>query len=203
MVEPRLVTLTVGGDEAAWADAGFTLCGDALRLSTVTLHVDPGTERIGTWALSGVDEGLIDGLATVAAPEPASSSPPTHANGATSIDHLVVTTPDLDRTTAALERAGLVARRTRDAGAMHQRFFRMGEVILEVVGPPETDGTDPATFWGLALTVDDLEAAARLLGDRMGPIKDAVQPGRGIATLRHHDLGLPCPIALMSPESHP
>ena len=65
----------------------------------------------------------------------------THANGATYIDHVVLLSPSLPRTTAALEALGLVQRGERDTdtyGApMRQIFFRLGEVILELVGSPE------------------------------------------------------------------
>jgi hypothetical protein len=54
-------------------------------------------------------------------------------------------------------------------------------------------------FWGLTLVVDDLDAAAARLGDRVGPVKDAVQKGRRIATLRR-EAGLGVPVALMSPR---
>ena len=49
---------------------------------------------------------------------------------------LVVTSPDLARTISALQAVGLEPRRTRDHGAMRQTFFRLGPVILELVGPP-------------------------------------------------------------------
>jgi hypothetical protein len=48
--------------------------------------------------------------------------------------------------------------------------------------------------------VSDLDACARLFGERLGRIKDATQPGRRIATLRHKEFGLTIPIAFMSPE---
>ena len=38
------------------------------------------------------------------------------------------------------------------------------------------------------------------VGDRVGTPKDAVQPGRRIATLRHRDLGLGLPVAVMTPH---
>ena len=91
-------------------------------------------------------------------------------------------------------------RRTRDAGnGTTQTFFRAGEVIVELVGPiPDVDGE---RFWGLALTVADLDACAALFGDRLGAMKDAVQAGRCIATLRHKAFGLTVPIAFMSGEA--
>jgi len=54
----------------------------------------------------------------------------------------------------------------------------------------------------LALECDDLDLAAHRLGEALGTVKDAVQPGRRIATVRTKELGISVPIALMSPH-HP
>ena len=43
----------------------------------------------------------------------------------------------------------------------------------------------------------DLDATARYLGDRLGTVKDAVQPDRRIASLRK-EAGLAVPMAFMS-----
>jgi hypothetical protein len=51
----------------------------------------------------------------------------------------------------------------------------------------------------LAYTVQDLDATARLLGENLGRVKDAVQPGRQIATLRHKEFGMSVATAFMSP----
>jgi hypothetical protein len=108
---------------------------------------------------------------------------------------------------AALRGAGLDLRRVREeptpAGAPRQAFFRLGSVILEVVQAPEeaierTGGDRPAFFWGLAFIAPDLEATVASLGDRVSEIRDAVQPGRRIATLRR-SAGLGVPVALMTP----
>jgi hypothetical protein len=112
---------------------------------------------------------------------------------------VVVASPDLDRTTEALGAIGLELRRSRDAGRMEQRFFRAGEVILEVVGRPDAHDDGPSAFWGLALTAADLAAAGTLLGDALGPVSEAVQRGRRIATLRHEAVGLHVPIAFLTP----
>jgi hypothetical protein len=47
--------------------------------------------------------------------------------------------------------------------------------------------------------VADLERVAGELGERVGSIRDAVQPGRRIATVRER-AGLGIPVALISPE---
>jgi len=187
---PVLDGLTAGGTPDGWGAAGFTVVGDRIRMGGVTVRVTGEPAGVTAWSLDAAD-GLPH-----AAVEPADVTE--HANTTTSIDHVVIASPDLDRTTEAFGALGLDLRRTRDAGRMEQRFFRAGEVILEVIGRPGAHGEGPSTFWGLALTVADLDAAARLLGDHLGPVTDAVQRGRRIATLRHERLGLHVSVAFMT-----
>ena len=206
---PALVALTVHDQPEAWRTAGFAVDADGTcRVGAVELRlVAPAPDQrpgVAGWAFHGLEDagGEIDGIATTAGTVP-SGPAPVHDIGVTSLDHVVVLTPDLGRTVAALEARGLVALRERptDAGGrpMRQVFLRPGEAIIEVVGPPEPTGGAPARFFGLAFTVADLDHAAELLGDRLGRRKDAVQPGRHIATLRS-SAGLGVPVALMSPE---
>ncbi|MCU1353857.1 MAG: hypothetical protein JWM05_3066, partial [Acidimicrobiales bacterium] len=126
---------------------------------------------------------------------------PEHPNGTTRIDHVVLVTPDLGRTVDALATVGLELRRTRDTDSpespMRQAFFRIGEVILEVVGPPEPSDDGPSRWYGLAFAVDDLDALVDRLGEHVGAIKPAVQRGRRITTLRHRELGLSVATAFM------
>jgi hypothetical protein len=145
----------------------------------------------------------IDGILTTWTDRPAVEGA-AHPNGVRMIDHLVLMSPDGARTASAItEATGLAVRRIRDTGSaaspMRQRFFRMGEVILELVSPVEA-GEGPARFFGLALTVDDLDALHRRLGDAVSRPKEAVQAGRSIATLRHGKVGLSVSIAFMSPD---
>jgi hypothetical protein len=199
---PPLVEITVGDEPAAWASVGFAVGDDdTTAVGTVALRLGgpAGGRGITGWALAD-GGGDIDGLPTAAADlGTLPADPRDHANGALSIDHLVVATPDLERTTAALEDRGILARRTREAGrGRAQRFFRLGEVILELVGPTEPAGDGPATFWGLAFTVADLDATAAHLNGRIGEPKAAVQPGRRIATLHAGD-HISVPVAFLSP----
>ena len=154
---PALVGLSVSGTFDGWADAGFAVEDDLVTLGSVRIRTATGAGTgILAWSLSGVDDGAIDGLLTVAG-EPA-NQPDRHPNGTVAIDHLVVASPDLDRTTEALGAFGVELRRRRDAGRMEQRFFRLGPVILELIGQPGEHGPGPASFWGLALTVDDIDS---------------------------------------------
>ena len=95
----------------------------------------------------------------------------------------------------------MTLRRERNAGStrrpLRQGFFRHGEAIVEVVGPVEAEGDGPASLWGLVVVVADIDAAASLLGDALGRVRDAVQPGRRIATVKPEAVdGLP--LALMT-----
>jgi hypothetical protein len=164
----------------------------------VRIVIEGGDQGLCAWALDGVETGGgIDGLATHRATDEPHAEAAAHANGVIAIDHVVVTSPDPARTVNALRAAGLEPRRTREHGSMHQTFFRLGRVILELVGPPQPSGSGPARFWGIAFTVADLDATAALLGVDLGEVKAAVQPGRRIASLRK-DAGLTVPVAFMS-----
>jgi catechol 2,3-dioxygenase-like lactoylglutathione lyase family enzyme len=204
-----IVELLVGDEADAWRSAGFAVDGDVCQIGQVRLRLAPDPDgRAGLlgWVLAGTptDElSDVDGLRTSLG-EPPDTAAGDHPVGALQIDHVVVTTPDLDRTVRAIERSlGLALKRTRDGDAygqpVRQAFFRMGEVILEVVGPTEPDPAGgPARFFGLAVIVASLDAARDRLGpELMGEAKPAVQPGRSIATIRSA-AGLSVPLALMS-----
>jgi len=63
--------------------------------------------------------------------------------------------------------------------------------------PAAENSAAPARFYGLALATADIDATAGSLGPLLGEVRDAVQPGRRIATVRRHaQLGLP--VAFMS-----
>ena len=153
--------------------------------------------------MRGLPDGDVDGLPTLGsdAPPREPAPPSAHPLAAAGVDHVVVATPDLERTFSALERAGLERRRVREAGPdARQGFYVVGDAVLEVVGPREPDGDRPASFWGLVLVVEDLDAAAGRLGPLLGTPRDAVQEGRRIATVRR-EAGLGLAVALMTRRS--
>lgn len=204
----QLTELRIGDDAAAWTAAGFTVEDDALVIDGVRLTLGGNADQRGI--LSMAVDGLakpVDGLPVHQRPGAVAETLLPHPNGVVAIDHLVAMTPDCDRTTTAFEAAGLDVRRVRrfEMGGTTQRqtFFWLGSVILELVGPDtvvsqENDG--PATLWGLALISDDLDATAAWLGPKSTPPKEAVQPGRRIATLKTRDLNISTAVALMSPH---
>jgi hypothetical protein len=198
-VTPELAALTLADPPKRWADLGFSARGSEVSLGGVRLRLGaPGAGIVG-WVVAGIESiSDIDGLPT----EVTTRDPPAsvaHENGALAIDHVVVTTTAFDRTAAALDQAGMPLKRTiTTPKESRMAFRRLGPAILELVevteGPPS-----PARFLGLVVVVDDLDALATRLGDRLGQVRDAVQPGRRIATLRE-SAGLGQAVAFMTPE---
>lgn len=200
-----LDALVVGDGPGAWSAAGFTVDGGEVAIGGVRIACAGDGAGSDRWRLRADDEvpASVDGIATTATDQ----DPPVagvHPNGVVSFDHVVLRSPDLDRTTGAFGALGLDLRRTRDVDlgeqSFQQRFFRMGEVILELVGPAEPTGDGPCRIWGYALVTDDIDASAAWLGDRCSAPKRAVQPGRRIATVRTDELGIGPTIALMTPH---
>ena len=207
----------------AWARAGFTVdsAGDAapccrvggVRIRLVGSHHGSG---IVGWSLGGLPAGFsgeLDGIATARSDDcgAATASTPTevnpaapaeHSNGVTAIDHVVLLSPDPDRTVAAMEALGEHPRRERrgELGGqpIRQIFFRFGEVIVEVVGAPAAAGDGPSTLWGITYVTADIDATAAFFGERTAPVKPAVQPGRRITTVRHRELDISVRTAMIS-----
>ena len=193
----------------AWAAAGFAVEDGVVHAGAVRVRLagEDAGRGIVSWSLRDTPTTDVDGLPTIAS-RAGPGEAAEHPNGVARIDHVVVVTPDLERTTAALAAAGIDRRRVREVPmgqgrALHQGFFRLGEVILEVVdGMPLDPAAEPApgapaAFWGLVFVVADLDAAGAEFGDLLGAPRDAVQPGQRIATVRR-EAGLGLPVALIS-----
>jgi hypothetical protein len=197
-----------------WTAAGFAVDDDGVcRAGTVRLRLAGEDAGHGIVSVSvrglvppGAELPPLDGLAARASSAPP-AAPAEHRNGVERLDHVVALTPDLDRSVAALEAAGLDLRRVREGptpgGASRQAFFRLGEVILELIEQPTRDGAPvdrakPARLWGLALLAPDLDRAASVMGERLGAPRDALQPGRRIATASRV-AGLGVAVALITP----
>ena len=204
----ELLELTVAADPEAWRRAGFDVDGEDCVAGAVRIRLTSAGRGLVTWSLSGLEGADLDGL-PAPAPGAAPASPGgRHPNGVTRLDHVVAFSPDLDRTVAALEAAGLDLRRIREGptpgGAMRQAFFRIGEPLLEVIEAPpdsplrERPGAE-SRLWGLAFVADDLDACARIMGDDLGEPRDAVQRGRRIVSARRSaELGTP--VAFITPD---
>lgn len=190
---PSIDKLEIADDPAAWRASGFEVADGLCRVGRMLLLLSGRGPRRGIvgWELGDGPAGAV------AAP---------HPNGTVKVDHVVMLSPDLDRTVEELESQAFDLRRRRDGptpgGSAHQAFFRAGEPILEVVQAPEgtsvaRDPNGPARLWGLAFLVADMAQTAEALGDLLGRPRDAVQPGRRIATLRP-EAGLGPAIAFMT-----
>ena len=227
MRNPIWITeIVIADDGAAWRSAGFTVDDtNHAQIGTVRFHfVGRAAQPKGgivAWSVAGISSADdLDGLATTVVDNASRAdlkvqpntnvarvAPPTHNNSVTIVDHVVVATPDVDRTIGQLVSVGMEPRRERVGGTevhpMRQVFLRAGEVIIEVVGPPVAPNdvgirARPAAFFGLAFSCADLDACAARLADGVGTIRDATQPGRRIATLRHDQCGISVPTVLMT-----
>jgi hypothetical protein len=171
--------IVLGDAPAAWEALGFHVQDGVIALGEERLQLTGRGGGILEVTAPGLTADAPDGLTLKQGSDPYLRVD--HPNGAEAVDHLVVLTGSLDRTVGALEAAGLDLRR-RDP---QMAFLRLGSYILEVV----ERGGDPARFWGLVVVVPD---PGQVPG--AGPVKDAVQPGRRIATVG----GLGTALALMS-----
>lgn len=195
----ELAALQIADPPEAWKALGFTVSADGVVvLGGVELWLDAAGRGITGWTLRRITlHRDIDGLPTGTTTDP---PPPeaSHPNGALGLDHVVITTPDFDRTAGALEDAGIPLRRVREVSDIRQGFRRLGPAILEIVEAPKLP-LGPARFWGLVVTVADLVGVRARLAPHVGEIREAVQPGRHIATLAG-GAGLSPRIAFMDPE---
>ena len=201
MPAPVLTEIRIAADPVAWVAAGFAVAESRCVVGGVQLEFVGGEEGIVDGALTDFGSAGIDGLPTRAGAGLSASME--HRTGVIEIDHVVALTPRLERTIDVLEGHGIECRRVREGetgmGPYRQAFFRVGRPILEVVQAADMDPGAPARFWGITFTTADVDAAAEVMGEKLGEIKDAVQPGRRIATVRR-EAGLGLPVALISPK---
>jgi hypothetical protein len=208
---PTIDEINVADDPARWAALGFAVDGDLCVLGGVALRLSGEREGEGVrgWSLRGLSSGELDGLPTTISEQPVRPPALVHPNGAVAIDHVVAVSPSFERSVAAMQAAGMDLRRIREeptpAGAPRQAFFRLGREILELVQEPqdvvaERGGADrPVRFWGLAVLVDDIDAAVAAMAPHASAARSAVQPGRRISTLGR-SAGLAIPLALITRE---
>jgi hypothetical protein len=202
----RLASVRLHGDADAWRALG--LVGAATgRFAFANGTIDVGDHApslaiAGPLELPAHVDGVVVAIGDVTAPrEHPSEHPSEHPNGAFELDHIVVTTDSLERTSAAFEHGlGLVQRRVRETPTVRQAFHRFADqggsrgCIVEVVESARVDG---ATIWGVVLNVVDLDRLTAAAGELLGALRPAVQPGRQIATVRR-EAGLSVAVAFMS-----
>ena len=202
----RLAGIGVPDAAAAWEAIGCTVVDGAVPFANGALLL--GVEGLlvdDVPAALTVPAGF-EGVTLAVGPRRSAAD---HPSGAYELDHLVLLTDALERTSAAVHAAlGLECRRIRDTGTVRQAFHRFDDVdgpgvdrvrgcIIEIV---ESDRVAATTMMGMVVIVADLFGLAERLGpDVLSAPKPAVQPGRHISTVRR-DVGLGTAVAFMSPD---
>jgi len=192
-----LTGLRIADDPATWAALDFTVEDDRVLVGGIEIQLTGSAAGIGVlgWSVHGLHSSVLPAIDTVAPADRITR----HANGVIAVDHVVVFTGDMDATMDALAADGLEARRVREVpdSEMRQAFYVLGTALLELGGPVE--GESAPRFWGITLAVSDLDALAERLGPLLGAPRDAIQPGRRIATLRR-EAGSSVPLAFITPR---
>lgn len=194
----HLAGIGVPDAPSAWQQLECTVIDGAVALANGALLL--GREGI---VVDGAPDGLPGDVEGVPLAVGGVVEPVAHPSGAFELDHLVLLTDSLERTSAAVEAAlGLECRRVRETETVRQAFHRFDDAggsrgcIVELV---ESDRVDRTTMMGVVLNVTDLfDLAERLGPDMVSFPKPAVQRGRYISTVRR-GVGLGTSVALMTP----
>ena len=117
----------------------------------------------------------------------------------TDLDHLVINTPNPERTVATYgARLGLHLALDRTAEQWNTRFlfFRLGGLTLEIINrlDQSADVDGPDSIWGLTWATDDLELAQKRLiaaGIEVREIRKGRKPGSRVFTVRNGTLNVP------------
>lgn len=201
----RLAAIVVGGDAGPWQSIGLDTGADGrIAFANGALEFVPGAQGIVALVIDGVDDlaADIEGIPLrPGRPVPAVE----HPLGAFEIDHVVVMTDSLERTSEAVTAAlGLECRRIRETDTVRQAFHRFADqggvrgCIIEIV---ENARVRQTALFGLVLNLADLDGTVSgMRAEQVGAPKPAVQPGRRIATVRA-GVGLGVAVALMSPDT--
>ena len=204
-VKARVFELIIGGSTQPWVNVGIHFDDNGRFMAgEVALQIDnqlaPG---IHSWSLldSAMRATSIDGIPTkhtsdlVLVNEPVQSPADGFSLHISRIDHLVIATDNLIRTSDALcEETGAPRLRIREGDdGVQQAFHRIGEVIIEIVTMPQSEKSE-ASIWGIAFLATDLDDATAFLGpDVLGQPKPATQKGQVVASFRSAaGLGVPC-----------
>lgn len=165
---------------------------------TTSEHLETGAAR--TWNRFRIPDDKMAGVKTFIlqpdAPLPAS---PAASGAATSLDHLVINTPNPERAVATYgARLGLRFALDRTAEQWKTRFlfFRLGGLTLEVIhrlGEAHDPASDD-TIWGLTWETDDLAMAQTRLAEAgldVSEVRTGRKPGSEVFTVRNGTQGVP------------
>src|SRR5690606_4744820 len=98
---PQLAEVVVGGTPQPWAALGFKIEGDRVAFTNGAVRAIGGPAGVHMLVVDGIDGALtVDGIAV----EPGRTGEAVeHPNGAFELDHVVITTDSLERTSGAVE----------------------------------------------------------------------------------------------------
>ncbi len=184
-----------------------TLPAGLSALLLIETGADSGIDHVafdsGAAALprSGLMLAPADHLGLPIALFPPMTPPPPPAGPVECIDHLVIGSGNSGAVAEHFATAfGLEIKRKmiRPGTSAQLAFGKLHDVVIEFAGPPEPKaGPVEANFWGLVLTVKEIEAVVasiRAAGYDCGEPKPAVQPGAKIATIKGNTGGVPLAI---------
>ena len=168
------------------------------RVETTSVHSETGAER--SWTRFRIPDEKMAGVKSfILQPETSLDGPAPARGAATSLDHLVINTPNPERAVATYgARLGLRFALDRTAEQWKTRFlfFRVGGLTLEVIHrlgeTHDPDAND--SIWGLTWETDDLTAAHERLsaaGRDVSEIRTGRKPGSEVFTVRDHTQSVP------------
>lgn len=167
-------------------------------IETVSTDIETGADR--AWRRFRIPDDKMAGIKTfILQPDAPLAASPVMPGSATSLDHLVINTPNPERAVATYgARLGLRFALDRTAEQWKTRFlfFRLGGLTLEVIHRlGEThDASANDTIWGLTWETDDLaETRSRLdaAGLDVSEIRTGRKPGSQVFTVRNGTQGVP------------
>ncbi len=128
MTHPRLAAVRIGGSSEPWEALGFvTDEAGRIPLRNGALEftgADPGVSGMVVDAAEAVPDDIEGVELTIGAVMPALE----HPNGAFELDHIVMTTASLERSSEAVEAAlGLPCKRIRETETVRQAFHRFAD----------------------------------------------------------------------------
>lgn len=167
-------------------------------IETVSTDIETGADR--AWRRFRIPDDKMAGIKTfILQPDAPLAAAPVMPGSATSLDHLVINTPNPERAVATYgARLGLRFALDRTAEQWKTRFlfFRLGGLTLEVIHRlGEThDASANDTIWGLTWETDDLAATRTRLdaaGLDVSEIRTGRKPGSQVFTVRNGTQGVP------------
>lgn len=160
--------------------------------AAASVHIETGEQR--DWRRFRIADRNMAGIKTfILQTGSPLQRPQANPGTVTSLDHLVINTPNPERAIATYgARLGLRFALDRTAEQWKTRFlfFRLGGLTLEVIHRlgEDHDPSDPDSIWGLTWETDDLGAAhgrLKAAGRDVSEVRKGRKPGSEVFTVRN------------------